>query len=114
MILRPKIARWWRDCWARISPRRRVLIVEGDSLPERLPLRDLILIRDDGEDWCVGMRCPCGCGDVIELLVVAEAKPRWNVMVDARGYPSLSPSVWRQKGCRSHFWLRHGRISWCA
>jgi len=59
------------------------------------------------------MRCPCGCGHVIELLVVAEAKPRWDVAVDAKGRPTLSPSVWLQKGCRSHFWLRNGRIRWC-
>ena len=29
------------------------------------------------------------------------------------GSVSLMPSVWRQKGCRSHFFLRHGRIDWC-
>ena len=107
------LARWWRDAWARFGPRRRLIVVKGDSLPKAMPRRDLVLACDDGEDWCVGMRCPCGCGDVIELLVIAEAKPRWDAAVDQRGRPSLSPSVWRQKGCRSHFWLRHGRVEWC-
>lgn len=72
-----------------------------------------MLAREDGEDWCVGMRCPCGCGYVIELLVVAEARPRWDVKVDANGLPTLTPSVWLQKGCRSHFWIREGRTIWC-
>jgi Family of unknown function (DUF6527) len=104
---------WWRDLWARIGPRRKLQIVQGDSLPARLPRRDLVLARDDDEDWCIGMHCPCGCGYVIELLVIPEAKPRWDLNVDAKGRPSLSPSVWLQKGCRSHFWLHEGRIKWC-
>jgi Family of unknown function (DUF6527) len=107
------LARWFRRNWARIAPRRHLCIVEGDSLPPRLPRRDLVLARDGDEDWCVGMRCPCGCGRTIELLVVPEAKPRWDLSVDNKGRPSLSPSVLLQKGCRSHFWLRGGRVQWC-
>lgn len=107
------IARWWRNTWARVAPRRRLVVIEGDSLPKRLPRRDVVLARDEGEDWCVGMRCPCGCGDIIELLVIKEAKPRWDIILDLEGRPSLSPSVWRQKGCHSHFWLRRGRVVWC-
>lgn len=107
------IARWWRNTWARFGPRRCLIVIEGDSLPQRMPRRDLVLARDDGEDWCVGMLCPCGCGDVIELLVIEEATPRWDIVVDERGRPSLSPSVWRQKGCYSHFWVQNGRVEWC-
>lgn len=105
--------RWWRNTWARIAPRRRLIIIEGDSLPKRLPRRNLVLAREAGEDWCLGMRCPCGCGDTIELLVIDEAKPRWDIALDGNGRPTLSPSVWRKKGCRSHFWLRGGRVEWC-
>jgi hypothetical protein len=113
MRVSARIGRWWRDAWTRFAPRRRLRVVEGDSLPLLMPRRDLVLARDDGEDWCVGMRCPCGCGDVIELLVLAEARPRWNLSVDASGRPTLAPSVWRQSGCRAHFWIRSGRIHWC-
>lgn len=113
MTISTKIKRLWRNAWARIGPRLRLRIIKGDSLPFCMPRRDLVLARDDGEDWCVGMRCPCGCGLVIELLVVAEAKPRWDIAVDTKGRPTLSPSVWLQKGCRSHFWLRNGRVHWC-
>ena len=107
------LARWFRRNWARIAPHRNLRIIEGDSLPPRLPRRDLVLARDGDEDWCVGMRCPCGCGRTIELLIIPEAKPRWDLSVDDKGRPSLSPSVWLQKGCRSHFWLRGGRVRWC-
>lgn len=106
-------SRWWRKIWARIGPRRRVVIIEGDSLPEVMPCRDIVLAREGDEDWCVGMRCPCGCGHVIELLVIPEAKIRWDIHVSSKGWPTLMPSVWLQRGCRSHFWLRAGRIVWC-
>jgi len=33
----------------------------GSNLVE-LPLWNLVVARDDGEDWSVGMCCPCGCG----------------------------------------------------
>ncbi|WP_315838659.1 DUF6527 family protein [Bradyrhizobium prioriisuperbiae] len=59
------------------------------------------------------MRCPCGCGETIELLVIQEAEPRWDLLVDGSGRPTLKPSVWIQHGCRSHFWLRCGRVEWC-
>lgn len=107
------IPRWLRRAFDRYGPRRGLQIVEGDSLPARLPRRDLVLAREGEEDWCVGMRCPCGCGQGIELLLVKEAKPRWDISVDPSELPSLKPSVWLQTGCKSHFWLRRGRVEWC-
>jgi hypothetical protein len=107
------VPKWLRRVWDRFGPRRGLKIVEGDSLPERMPRRNLVLARKDDEDWCVGMRCPCGCGQTIELLLVREAKPRWDLLIDPTGRPSLTPSVWLQTGCRSHFWLRRGRVEWC-
>jgi len=29
------------------------------------------------------------------------------------GTITLKPSVWRTKGCRSHFLVRNSRIDWC-
>ncbi len=104
---------WWRRLKARLLPARQLKIVKGDSLPSVLPRRDILLARDGDEDWCVGLRCPCGCGRNIELLVIRETAPRWELNTDAKGLPTLKPSVWLQTGCRSHFWLRHGRIQWC-
>ena len=104
---------WGSDIWAQLRPYRILRIIEGDSLPTKLPRRDLILAREYGENWCVGFHCPCGCGHVIELMVVTEAKPRWDVTVDPMDRPTLTPSVWLTTGCRSHFWIRAGRILWC-
>src|SRR5262249_2685184 len=107
------LGRRWRGLWERLAPVRRLRVVEGDSLPPKLPWRDLVVARDGDEDWCVGLRCPCGCRSTIGLLVNPEAEPRWDLAVGARARPSLSPSVWRKTGCHSHFWLRAGRVHWC-
>lgn len=96
----------------RFSPRMKVIVVVGDTLPAALPPGGVILLRDAGSDWSVGFHCPCGCGDVIELLLLPDVRPRWEIAIDRRGCPTLHPSIWRQTGCRSHFWLREGRVRW--
>lgn len=103
---------WWLRVKELLLPPRRVITLEADGLPKRLPRRDLLLLRDAGENWSIGMRCPCGCGQRIELPLLAEVKPRWNLRVDQRNRPTLSPSVWLRDGCRSHFFVRNGKIVW--
>jgi len=112
-----RFLKWGRRIAAKIlntwGPARSVIVVEGDTLPSVLPRRNLVLAQEDGENWCVGMRCPCGCDEVIELLVVPEGKPRWEILIDYRRRPTLHPSIWRSAGCQSHFWIRKGRVIWC-
>ena len=104
---------WWRRMMAALAPRRALQVVEGDMLPAKLPFWNLVVARDGGEDWSVGLRCPCGCGERLEMMLLKEVKPRWDLSVDARGHVSLHPSVCLRQGCRSHFWVRSGKIVWC-
>jgi hypothetical protein len=104
---------WWRRLVAALVPRRSLKIVEGDMLPEKLPLWNLVMARDGDEDWAVGLRCPCGCGQRLEMILLKAVKPRWDVSVDPRGHVSLHPSVWLREGCKSHFWVRSGKVIWC-
>jgi len=108
-----RLGHWIRNALERVKPARRLLVVDDDSLPAEMPRRDLVLARDDGEDWCVGFKCPCRCGRTIELLLIEEAKPRWTLSTNLKGRPTLHPSVWLQTGCRSHFLLIGGRVIWC-
>jgi hypothetical protein len=98
----------------RLLPPRRLIVVEGDSLPADMPPRSIVLAKDGKEDWCMGLKCPCGCGRTIELLLIEEATPRWDYSVNKDGLPTLYPSVWLKTGCRSHFWLAKGRIRWVS
>lgn len=104
---------WWRRTIAALTPARSLKVVSGDTLPKKLPVLNLVMARDGDEDWCVGLRCPCGCGRRLEMMLLKEVKPRWDVSVDQKGRVSLHPSVWLRQGCKSHFWVRSGKIIWC-
>lgn len=97
----------------RLLPARRIVPIQGDELPARLPRRDVLLANEDGEPYLIGMRCPCGCGRRLEMIVSSDITPHWKVSVDSRGRATLDPSVHIQVGCLSHFWLRKGRVRWC-
>ena len=96
----------------RLLPVRRIEVIEGETLPKKLPRRNLVLLRDAGEDWCIGMRCPCGCGQRIELALVPEVKPCWKLRMEPNATPTLTPSIWLKDGCRAHFFVRNGRVDW--
>lgn len=85
----------------------------GGEIPAVIPSRKLICMLDEGEPWAAALLCPCGCGDTIELMLLQGAEPRWNLSVH-RGLPTLHPSVWRNIGCRSHFWVRRGKVHWAG
>jgi hypothetical protein len=104
---------WVRSLWQRYGTRRKLIIVDGDTPPNPIPSRHVFLCRDDGDDWSVAMRCPCGCGDDLELMLLKEAKPNWSLKSEDDKPPTLRPSVWRKTGCKAHFWLRDGHIHWC-
>lgn len=82
--------------------------------------RDAVaLLRDAGDVVLVErgrprhliVRCPCGCGDDISLNVDAEAGPCWRIL--RRGdHLTVMPSVWRETGCESHFFLWRDEVDW--
>lgn len=103
---------WALRSLERLLPARRIKIIEGEALPLKLPHRNLVLLRDAGEYWSIGMRCPCGCGQTIEITLISEVTPHWNLRMEPDGTPTLTPSVWLREGCRSHFFVRRGRVNW--
>lgn len=105
-----------RRIWAALSGvwyrGLRIVEVKGDAFPTTIEQGKLVRLVDDGEDWSVGMLCPCGCGETIEIMLLPCVSPRWDLKVDAQGRPTLYPSVWRSVGCKSHFWVKRGRVVW--
>jgi hypothetical protein len=91
--------------------RDRLRGVAIDELPDSLVKRRLYLIGNS-VPWSAALLCPCGCGEVIQLSLLPDDSPSWSVSLDRDGLPTLSPSVWRTKGCRSHFFLKQGSIVW--
>lgn len=92
-------------------PRAFRVVHLGEDPVELLP-ETLYAIGENGHLWHVMLACPCGCGATIALNVLPDDSPRWRLHEHVDG-PTLSPSVWRTAGCRSHFILRRGQVVWC-
>jgi hypothetical protein len=67
----------------------------------------------DYQKWAV-FRCPDHESEIIQLSLMPNRRPRWTVQADFFGRPTIHPSVRRTDGSLAHFWVRAGRIEWCA
>lgn len=97
--------------WAKIKVARfqTAPVVE---LPHILNTGHLYVLGGE-RPWSAAFLCPCGCRQPIHLSLLPDETPAWVLTLDANNLATLRPSVWRTKGCRSHFFLRHGSIVWC-
>lgn len=76
--------------------------------------KDVLYLVAPGQrpKWAL-FQCPCGCQSVITLSLQSVHQPHWSLMNSSANRPILSPSVWRDVGCLSHFWIKDGRVFWC-
>lgn len=107
------------DLWITRRPRPAITFHEINdvALP---PSNELVVpgvfyrvMRNDQPKWALFL-CPCGCHSVITLSLQLAHRPRWTVRESKKNRPSMRPSVWRDVGCLSHFWVEDGRIYWCG
>lgn len=89
-------------------------IVEDFPAPDELASGLLHVVQDGNRRKWACMPCPCGCGHRLQLSLSAASRPRWTVDLDWLERPTLHPSVRETDGCRAHFWVRQGRVEWCA
>jgi hypothetical protein len=101
------VARLWRR---EPRPLRTVLVEE---LPDRVEAGVVYVAGEGKFRWFVAMLCPCGCGETLHMNLQPETSPCWSLEEHPDGTATLSPSVWRKVGCRSHFFLQRGKIVWC-
>jgi hypothetical protein len=89
----------------------KVVRVEED--PDELDRDKIYAVGEGPHLWHISMLCPCGCDATISLNALADDSPQW-ILKEREGVPSIEPSIWRRTGCRSHFFVRAGRIEWCV
>lgn len=87
--------------------------IKVEDLPEQLHPRTIYVAGENDHLWYAAMICPCGCGEVLQMGLMHNQRPRWTITEHDDGAVSLYPSVWRKVGCKSHFWLQQGNIFWC-
>jgi hypothetical protein len=112
--MRPLLV-WLAACWQWLlsffEPPYRFEVSEG-RFPAKLHRRRIYVLTEDGEPWEARLICPCGCGEALDLSLLRDDHPTWTMKADAHGRATLHPSIWRHVGCRSHFFVRGGRIRW--
>lgn len=91
---------------------KRIIFSFVEELPDDLRKNVLYIVVEDGDQWHASLICPCGCGEVTHLNLLPDERPCWKIADHNDGTGSLSPSIWRKVGCRSHYWLTKGRVHW--
>ncbi len=106
-----KIAKWINKQYHFYSsPKFKFELVK--DLPELIPEKQVLVVAEGNQPDTLAFKCPCGCNSNILLNLLQDAKPRWKYRITKRRNISISPSVWRKVGCKSHFFIREGRINW--
>src|SRR5260370_4881986 len=83
-----------------------------EDTPGRPQTGVVYIVGEGGYNWSAVMKCPGGCGKVLEMNLLPDAKPVWRLAEHEDGSVSLHPSVWLKTGCRGHFVLQWGRVRW--
>lgn len=100
-----RVASWFSD-----SADLKARFVEES--PDEIERGFVYLVGAREAPWCAVMVCPCGCGAQIDLSLIKRDRPHWRAKVHWNTTVSLHPSIWRVRGCKSHFFVRRGRINW--
>lgn len=106
----------WKSAWQNfrrfVVGTTRVSVVHVSEPPGLLAAATLYLVGEEQDLWMAVLRCPCGCGHPIHLNLLPGSEPYWQITKHDDGSVTLHPSVWRTKGCESHFFVRRGRVKW--
>lgn len=86
--------------------------IRVEAVPDKAK-SGLVYIVGEENPWFVVMTCPCGCRSKIHMSLLPGDYPVWQLKEHNNCTITLTPSVWRTKGCRSHFFLRKGLVDWC-
>ena len=105
-----RINRQARSATPRQSVLSRVVRVsrQAEAVKEIQRPGTIVLIGSEAITKRVQFLCPCGCADAVSLNLLQEIGPAWRIAIDEKDRVSISPSIRRQSGCRSHFVLFHG------
>ena len=109
-----KLKRAWRWFIGLLRPRDVYATETVNEFPDTLEPKCVYLVGEGSVPWFAALLCPCGCGALIRLSLLKDDRPRWRARRHFAGTVTLEPSIWRKKGCGSHFFVRRGQVVWAA
>ncbi|SRR5260221_8381709 len=84
-----------------------------DDSPEIVDKRTIYVVGQNQNTWLLAFECPCGCKTIIQLNILEDTKPNWRYTIGRNKKINITPSIWRTTGCKSHFFIKRGKILWC-
>jgi hypothetical protein len=85
----------------------------ADDIPPEIKPYKIYLVSNQEYQWQMMMLCPCGCKTILYLSLLKESKPNWTYTISNKNRISIHPSIHRKTDCKSHFYIRQGKVSWC-
>lgn len=82
-----------------------------EDFEENINYNTIYLVGNKSHFDFLQMECPCGCKEQIKLSLIEHDKPNWKVELNDNRI-SIFPSIWRTRGCKSHFFVRENKIIW--
>ena len=108
------LKRGWRWLIGLLRPRGAYATETVKEFPDMLEADCVYLVGEESVPWFAALLCPCGCGALIRVSLLKDDRPRWRARRHFTGTVTLEPSIWRKRGCGSHFFVRRGQIVWAA
>lgn len=90
----------------------KVEIISNNPNPDKLKKNIVYVVGGETYIKWAYLKCPCGCNEVIMLSLDKTNSPSWSVKQDNFGRATISPSVNKLVGCRSHFLIKKGKLIW--
>lgn len=84
----------------------------SEDVPDKFKRYVIYIIGSKECYWQLVMLCPCGCKTVLHINLLNEYKPNWSYEIDNKHSITLHPSIHRKVDCKSHFFIREGKIVW--
>jgi hypothetical protein len=98
--------------WSLNQFKYKVEIIPDNPNPDNLK-NDIIYVVGEKRfvKWAY-LKCPCGCNESIMLSLNKTNYPSWSVKQDKLGRATISPSINKLDGCKSHFLIKKGKLIW--
>lgn len=82
-----------------------------DDVPDEPKEKVIYFVGEKDYYWQFVMICPCGCNSLLHMNLMKDQEPHWMYKVD-NNFITIIPSIDRKVGCKSHFFIRSGKVIW--
>jgi hypothetical protein len=98
--------------WTRKQFQYKIEIIPDNPKTEDLKENIVYVVGEKTFTKWAYLKCPCGCEDNIMLSLNKAHFPSWSVKQDKVGRATISPSIKKLTGCKSHFLIKKGKLIW--